>query len=70
VLPGTPAEAIALQPGDRVLSINGDHVDSAAELQQRIFGSHPGSRPHLVIEREGELRTMRPTLVSWPSISY
>src|SRR5437870_1932139 len=39
VLPGTPAEAIALQPGDHVLSINGDKVDSAGELQERIFGS-------------------------------
>jgi len=29
VLPGTPAEQFALQPGDHVLSINGDVVDSA-----------------------------------------
>jgi S1-C subfamily serine protease len=70
VLPGTPAEAIALQPGDRVISINGDHVDSANELQERIFGSHPGSRPTLVIERGGETTTLRPTLMAWPAITY
>src|SRR3954467_11834541 len=70
VLPGTPAEAIALQPGDHVISINGDHVDSATELQERIFGSHPGARPVLVIERGGETTTMRPTLMAWPAISY
>lgn len=70
VLPGTPAEAIALQPGDHVISINGDQVDSAIELQERIFGSQPGSRPTLLIQRDGELHTLRPTLVSWPSGSY
>jgi S1-C subfamily serine protease len=70
VLPGTPAEAISLQPGDHVISINGDRVDSASELQEKIFGSHPGARPTLIIERNGAMQTMRPTLVAWPAISY
>ena len=70
VLAATPAEAIQLQPGDKVLSINGDPVDSASELQEKIYGSHPGARPTLVIERNGEQRTMRPTLIAWPAISY
>lgn len=70
VLPGTPAEAIALQPGDHVISINGDRVDSASELQERIFGSHPGARPVLLIERNGEQQTVRPTLMAWPAITY
>lgn len=70
VLAATPAEAIQLQPGDRVISINGDRIDSASELQERIYGSHPGARPTLVIERNGETRMMRPTLIAWPAISY
>ncbi len=70
VLAATPAEAIQLQPGDRVLSINGDPIDSASELQEKIYGSHPGARPTLVIERNGEQRTMRPTLIAWPAITY
>ncbi len=70
VLAATPAEAIQLQPGDKVLSINGDRIDSASELQEKIYGSHPGARPSLVIERNGETRTMRPTLIAWPAISY
>lgn len=70
VLPGTPAELIGLSPGDRVISVDGDRVDSASELQERIFGSSPGTRPTLVVERDGSVRTLRPTLVSWPTISY
>ena len=70
VLAGTPAEAIALQPGDHVLSINGDHIDSASELQDKVYSAHPGSRPAIVVERDGQMRTLRPTLVAWPAISY
>ncbi len=70
VLPGTPAEMISLQPGDHVLSINGDTVDSANELQAKIYGARAGARPILVIERDGQQRTLRPTLAAWPSIRY
>ncbi|MDB4963799.1 MAG: hypothetical protein JWP01_3798 [Myxococcales bacterium] len=69
VLPGTPAQAISLQPGDHVLSINGDRVDSAGELQEKIYGSFAGARPTLLIERDGQQRSVRPTLVAWPSIT-
>ncbi len=70
VLPGTPAELFALQPGDHVISINGDLVDSASELQEKIYGSPAGSKPTLLIERNGAQRTVRPTLVAWPAITY
>lgn len=70
VLSGTPAEAIGLTPGDHVISVDGDRVDSASELQERIFSARPGSRPTLVIERDGKTQTMNPTLISWPSITY
>jgi S1-C subfamily serine protease len=70
VLPGTPAEAIGIIPGDHVISVDGDRIDSASELQERIFGANPGSRPTLLIERDGNMRTIRPQLVSWPAISY
>ena len=70
VLPGTPAEAVDLHPGDHVLSINSDRIGSASELQERIFGSHPGATPTLVVERHGEQMTLQPTLIAWPSITY
>jgi S1-C subfamily serine protease len=70
IVPGTPAEAIDLHPGDHVLSINNARIGSASELQERIFGSHPGATPSLTVERGGEVLTMRPTLIAWPSVTY
>ena len=70
VLPGTPAESIGIMQGDRVLSVNGDRIDSANELQELIFGARPGTRPTIVIERDGNTRTLHPTLIAWPSITY
>ncbi|MBA3396631.1 MAG: PDZ domain-containing protein [Deltaproteobacteria bacterium] len=70
VLPGTPAETVGIIPGDHVISVDGDRVDSASELQERIFTARPGSRPTLLVERNGDLRTLRPVLVAWPTIQY
>jgi S1-C subfamily serine protease len=70
VLPGTPAETIALHPGDHVLSVDGSLIQSAADLQDRIFGSHAGARPTIIIERDGSEMTVRPTLIAWPAISF
>lgn len=70
VLPGTPAEAIDIRPGDHVLSINHERIGSGAELQEKIFGSHPGATPSLLVERHGETMLLQPTLIAWPSITY
>jgi S1-C subfamily serine protease len=70
VIPGTPAESIDLHPGDHVLSINNVRIRTASELQERIRGARPGATPSLLVERQGELMTMYPTLIAWPSITY
>ena len=67
VLPGTPAEAIQLRPGDHVVSIDGAPIRAASDLQERIYGSRPGAQPTLTIERNGEERHVIPTLAAWPS---
>jgi S1-C subfamily serine protease len=69
VLPGTPAEAISLRPGDHVINIDGAPIRAASDLQERIYGAHPGASPSLTIERNGEYQTVRPTLAPWPSSS-
>ena len=71
VLPGTPAEAIGLHPGDHVLAIDGARVTSGTDLQHRIFAAHPGYAPTLEIERaDGTHDAVSPTLIAWPTISY
>jgi S1-C subfamily serine protease len=70
VLPGTPAETFGIVKGDHILSVNGDVIDSASELQELISSSRPGSRPTIVIERDGNTRTLHPTLIAWPTITY
>jgi S1-C subfamily serine protease len=70
VLPGTPAEAIAMRRGDRVLAVDGTQIESAIDLQELIFRSHAGAHPRIVIERDGVEQTITPTLISWPTISY
>jgi S1-C subfamily serine protease len=70
VLPNTPAETIELHRGDRVLAVDGYAIRSASDLQTRIYNSHPGATPSVLIERSGTQETMHPTLVAWPVISY
>jgi S1-C subfamily serine protease len=70
VLPATPAEAIGLQKGDLVIAVDNDRIDTNDELQERIFGSRPGARPTIEIERDGHRIMVRPTLISWPAITY
>ncbi len=67
ILPSTPAESVGLRSGDRVLSVDGDHVDSANELQERIYNARPGARPLIVIQRSGSTQVMHPTLIAWPT---
>lgn len=70
VLPGTPAEQIGLHRGDHVLQIDGSSIRSADDLQERIYDSHPGASPSLLIERDGTVQTLHPTLTNWPIVSY
>jgi len=70
IVPGTPAEAVDLHPGDHVLSVNNTRVRSGSEFQERIFRLHAGASPSLIVERHGEVLTMQPTLIAWPTITY
>ena len=70
VLPDTPAESIGLRRGDRVLFVNGERIDYPNELQETIFGSKPGSRPHITIERDGRRLEVSPALAHWPMVTY
>ncbi len=70
VLPGTPAEVTQFHVGDHVIAVDGVRITSANDLQERIFGAHPGATPTLTVEREEHVITLRPTLTAWPQITY
>jgi S1-C subfamily serine protease len=70
VLPGTPAEQVKLQKGDHLLSLDGAPLRSRSELQDRIYGSMPGTEVSLTVERGGEMLHVRTTLTPWPVGQY
>lgn len=48
----TPAIAAALQEGDRIVAINGEEIETYAEMRD-ITLAHPGDEVTLVVERDG-----------------
>jgi S1-C subfamily serine protease len=66
VVRDSPAERAGLRAGDKILTINGEHLDYGHELDQMIGNAGPGSRPTLVVERDGTYLTLRPTLALAP----
>ena len=54
IIPGSPAEKAGLQRGDVVTAINGQTVDSATKLRNRIALMQVGDFVSLGILRDGE----------------
>ena len=64
VLPDTPAARVDLQPGDRLVAINGQAIQSPSQIPERISGSK-GSELTLTVVRAGnpvQLGPVRPEL--------
>jgi len=49
---GTPAARLGFQPGDTVLSVNGDDVGTVTALKRSV--ASPAARWQVIIERDGE----------------
>jgi serine protease Do len=49
-----PAARAGLRPGDVVLAVNGDHVDSARGLIRAVAAAQPGSAVKLSVRRSGQ----------------
>jgi regulator of sigma E protease len=60
VQPGSAASAAGFQPGDLVLSINGEQIDSFSDMQ-RIVSISSGEPLKIVIERKGSEITLKAT---------
>ncbi|HEX7629103.1 MAG TPA: PDZ domain-containing protein, partial [Candidatus Methylomirabilis sp.] len=58
VMPKSPAEAACIKVGDAVLSLNGQPIKDARELQRLIADIEIGKSVELIILREKERRTV------------
>lgn len=52
VLPGGPADQAGVRPGDRIVAVDGEEVDTFLELSHAI-GARPGALTQLTVERDG-----------------
>jgi regulator of sigma E protease len=64
VQPGSPAEAVGLQEGDVIVSVNGETVADSMTLVQEQLAENAGQQVALTLDRAGELVSLdvRPRL--------
>jgi len=67
VVAGGPADQSGLQPGDVIVSLDGESVGQANALRQTIARTDPGEAIELVAVRDGERRQLDVTLEQQPT---
>ena len=67
VLEGSPAEDAGMKSGDVVVKIDGDPVDDASSLRNRVSLTAPGTEVRLSIIRNGEAREVEVVLAALDS---
>ncbi len=67
VVPGSPAAAAGIAPGDVVEAVGSHEVSSLADLQARLYVTPPGTVVELTVLRAGTVGTMQVTVAARPS---
>jgi len=62
VVPGSPAEAAGIQPGDVVVSVDGKPIDGYAQLSRTVALISPGSKAGVTLVRDGKERRVDVTI--------
>lgn len=60
---GSPAAEVDIQPGDEIIEIDGVSVRRHAEVRQALGPRDAGTPVSVVLRRDGQKMTVRPTLV-------
>jgi hypothetical protein len=67
VVPGSPAAAAGVQPGDLITSIDGNPISDESAAASAIDALRPGAQITLSIERDGQQLTIEATLGTRPA---
>jgi hypothetical protein len=55
---GSPAAKAGLRPGDRIVKLNGETIQSPQDMATQIRGMTPGDPVNLVVSRDGRRQTV------------
>jgi hypothetical protein len=67
VVPGSPADAAGLQPGDVITQINGQAIQTPSDLQSALAGMRAGQRVEIQYQRGPSTATTQATLAPRPA---
>ncbi len=62
---GSPAEKAGIQPGDIIIAVNGEKVESPNDLQKLIMRKLPGTEVVVTVIRDGKKKNIKVKLGSW-----